>query len=87
MKSSDWIKEGPEYIANALSQNKGTPLSPEFILLQEYLRVALNRELIELQRKYQEDSVRQMRDLVRATWALVTVTAALVFVALLVKKT
>ena len=56
MKPSDYIGKGPEKIADALVKCKGTPLSPEFHVLQEYLKIELNRELIESQRKYQEDT-------------------------------
>lgn len=78
MKPNDYIGKGSEYIANELVKHKGTPPSPEFILLQEYLKVELNRELIESQKKYQDDSVRQMCYLVYATWALVIVTLLVV---------
>ena len=74
MKPNDYIGKGSEYIANELIKHRGTPLSPEFILLQEYLKVELNKELIASQKKYQDDSVRQMRYLVYATWAIVIVT-------------
>ena len=85
MKPNDYIGKGSEYIADALAKSKGTPLSPEFYVLQEYLKaelnrelietqVRLNRELIESQKEYQDDSVKQMRRLVYATWALVIVT-------------
>ena len=74
MNPKDFIGRGSEYIANELIRHRGTPLSPEFILLQEYLKVELNKELIESQKKYQRDSVKQMRYLVYATWALVMVT-------------
>lgn len=74
MKPNNYIGKGSEYIANELLKNRGTPLSPEFVILQEYLKAELNRELIESQKKYQADSVRHMRNLVYATWALVGVT-------------
>ncbi|NQT06918.1 MAG: hypothetical protein HQ575_05190 [Candidatus Omnitrophica bacterium] len=74
MKPNDYIGKGSEYIANELVRHRGTPLSPEFILLQEYLKLELNKELIESQKKYQDDTVRQMRNLVYATYALVVVT-------------
>ena len=74
MKPNDYIGKGSEYIADALIKHKGTPPSPEFIVLQECLKVELNKELIESQKKYQNDSVRQMRNLVYATWGLVIVT-------------
>jgi hypothetical protein len=78
MKPNNYIGKGSEYIADALAQCKGTPLSPEFYVLQEYLKAELNRELIESQKKYQDDSVKQMRNLVVATWALVAVTLLIV---------
>jgi len=71
---NDYIGKGPEYIVSLLNQCQGTPLSPQFYVLQEYLKVELNRELIESQKVYQDDSVKQMRRLVYATWALVIVT-------------
>ena len=74
MKPNDYIGKGSAYIADALVKHSGTPLSPEFYLLQEYLKVELNRELIESQKKYQDDSVKQMRRLVYATWVLAIVT-------------
>ncbi len=74
MKPNDFIGKGSECIANELIKHKGTPLSPEFILLQEYLRVELNRELIDSQKEYQAASIKQMRYLVFATWALVVAT-------------
>jgi len=40
--------------------------------------VELNRESIESQKRYQDDSVRQMRYLVYATWSLVIVTLLVV---------
>lgn len=80
MKPADFIGKGSEYIVNELLKQKGTPLSPEFILLQEYLKLELNKELIESQKKYQEDSVQQMRHLVYATWALVIVTILIIFI-------
>lgn len=78
MKPNDYIGKGAEYIADALVKHRGTPLSPEFYVLREYLRVELNRELIESQKKYQDGSVKQMRHLVYATWALVVVTLLVV---------
>ena len=74
MKPDDFIGKGSAFVASELVKQRGTPLSPEFILLQEYLKVELNRELIESQRKYQDDSIKQMRNLVYATWALAIVT-------------
>ena len=89
MNPDDYIGKGSKYIANALADCSGTPLSPAFYVLQEFLRVELNRELIENQKKYQDeliesqkmyqdDSVKQMRRLVYATWALVVVTLLVV---------
>lgn len=47
---------------------------PVQIAAQAYLRAALNKELIDSQREYQDKSIKQMRNLVRATWALVFVS-------------
>lgn len=41
----------------------------------------LNRELIESQQEYQDDSIKQMRNLVYATWGLVVVTLLVVALA------
>ena len=71
---NDYIGKGSKYVANALADCCGTPLPPAFYVLQEFLRVELNRELIESQKKYQGDSIEQMRNLVYATWGLVIVT-------------
>ncbi len=79
MNPKDYLGQGSEYIASKLIEHKGTPLSPEFILLQEYLKVELNRELIESQKKYQDDSTEQMRYLVYATWAVAIVTSLAIF--------
>lgn len=74
MKAKDYIDKGSEFIADEIAKQRGTPLSSEALLLMEYLKVALNKEIIDSQKKYQDDSVRQMRRLVYATWALVIVT-------------
>lgn len=74
MRPQDYIEKGSMCIVEAISKERGTPLSPDALLLMEYLKVALNKELIESQRKHQSDSVTQMRHLVYATWALVAVT-------------
>ena len=56
MNSKDFIGKGSAYIADTLAKSKGTPLSPEFYVLQEYLKAELNRELIESQKEYQDES-------------------------------
>ena len=78
MSPDDYLGKGSEYVAKLLTQCQGTPLSPQFYVLQEYLKVELNRELIDSQKKYQDDSVKQMRHLVYATWGLVIVTLVVI---------
>ena len=84
MGTNDYIGKGSQYIADALAKCKGTPLSPEFYVLQEYLRVELNRELIESQIQHQNASIQQMRNLVYATWALAIGTFVLCGITLVV---
>ena len=77
----DCIGKKAEDIADALSRYIEMDASNHNVaILKEYLRVALNKELIESQRKYQEDSVKQMQNLVYATWALVIATLLVVAV-------
>jgi hypothetical protein len=78
MKASDFTGKGSEFIVDALFKNAGTPPSPGFIVLKECLKAELNRELIESQKTYQDDSVKQMRRLVYATWALAIVTLLII---------
>ena len=84
MNSKDFIGKGSAYIADTLAKSKGTPLSPEFYVLQEYLKAELNRELIESQKEYQDESFNQMQQLVKATWALAIGTFILCVVTLVV---
>jgi len=84
MNSKEYIDKGSVFIAEEIAKQRGTPLSPEALLLMEYLKVSLNKELIDSQKKYQDDSVEQMKGLVKATWWLVVGTWALVGVTLLV---
>jgi valyl-tRNA synthetase len=83
MNPDDYIGKGSKYVANALADYcRNTPLSPEFYILQEFLRVELNRELIENQKKYQNDSAKQMRSLIKATLLLVLATLLVVLATL-----
>ena len=71
LNPEDYIGKGSKYIAEAISSHAKEPPSWQQLLLQEYLKVELNREFIESQKAYQVNSVMQMRNLVYATWALV----------------
>ncbi|MFA4981341.1 MAG: hypothetical protein WC592_02590 [Candidatus Omnitrophota bacterium] len=80
MNADDYIGKGSEHIAKAIAGVAKEPPSWQQLLLQEYLKVELNRELIESQRKHQDDSIKQMKHLVYATWGLVVATLLLVLI-------
>ena len=81
MTAKEYIGKGSEFIAGEMYKCRGTPLAPEFYVLQGYLQAALSKELVDSQRKYQEDSIKHMRNLVYATWALVIATLLVIVVA------
>ncbi len=75
------IGKSSEHIIDTLSRFIEADASSESVtILRELLKSALNKELIDNQKKYQKDSVRQMRWLVVATWALVIVTLSVVLI-------
>ncbi len=80
LNPENYLGKGSKYIAEAISQFAKEPPSWQQLLLQEYLKVELNRELIESQSEYQKDSLKQMRRLVYATWGLAIVTLALAII-------
>lgn len=81
MKADDYIGKGSENVARAIEKVAKEPPSWQQLLLSEYLKVELSRELIESQKKHQNDSIKQMRNLVYATWGLVVVTLLVVALA------
>lgn len=81
MKSKEIIDKGSEYIAEQLSHVKGNIPQEGDIFLKECLKVALNKELIESQRPFQDAYIEQAGKLVaktdklvKATWALAIAT-------------
>ena len=81
MKAEYFIGKGSEHIAKAIEGFAKEPPSWQQLLLSEYLKVELNRELIESQKKHQDDSIKQMANLVYATWGLVIATLLVVALA------
>jgi len=74
------IGKSSEFIAEVLSRYiEMDASSHNVIILQALFKAALNKELIDSQKKYQDDSVKQMRHLVYATWALVVVTLLVIW--------
>lgn len=78
----DCIYKSAEDIAGVLSRYIEMDASSHNVtILKEYLRVALNRELIESQKPFQEAYLNKTQWLVWGTWALVIATLLVIAVA------
>ena len=74
MKVNNLKDKTPTEIADNLQNVDNISMIPQQITAQAYILAALNRELIDSQREYQEKSIKQMKHLVYATWILVIAT-------------
>lgn len=54
--------------------------------VQAYFQAALNKELIDSQKEYQDKSIKQMKNLVYATWILAVATIIAAFAAPIINK-